>query len=101
MIDHDLLLVDTENNTNPATHDLGQSLSLVSYYLTMVPLLMYTMIRTQQAGRCDSTLPPSTPDLEWSFSYPLTMLKPLMYMIKTQQVDIYDSVLPTFTLDLE
>ena len=59
MVDQDLLLVDTDNNTNAATSDLGQS---HSYLLIMLKPLVY-IIKTQQVGSHDSTLPPSTPDL--------------------------------------
>ena len=78
MVDQDLLLVDTDNNTNAATSDLGQS---HSYLLIMLKPLVY-IIKTQQVGSHDSTLPPSTPDLGQSCSYHPIMLKPLVYMIK-------------------
>ena len=50
--------MNTDNNTNPATPDLGQP---HGYHLTMLKPLVYK-IKTQQADINDSTLPPSTPD---------------------------------------
>ena len=96
MVDQDLLLVDTDNNTSPATSDLEQS---HGYYLTMLKPLVY-MIKTHQVGSHDSTLHPSTPDLEKSHGHHLIMLKQLVYMTKTHQAGSHDSILPPFTPDL-